>query len=135
MSQPKPEQIEASEVERLIAWPSKANSTSPTNGASRRCCAPWCGCSTRCWRPASACRSSSACCSASPPRKRHASRLMIHPPDSPNDPPGAHPGDDADAQAGNAPPGDSDTKATTAAPSTRTPPASRTSHRHRGMVV
>ena len=112
MSQPKPEQIKASEVERLIALAEQGQ----LDATDQRRVAPLLR--TLVWLQHTLLETRISLAklkrllfgkpTEKAPRKS--------PDNPPNDSPGAHPDGDADAHSGNAPPCDSDTKATTARP-------------------
>jgi hypothetical protein len=114
MSQPKPEPIEASEVERLIALAEQGQ----LDAAEQRRVAPLLR--TLVWLQHTLLETRISLAKlkrllfGKPTEKAPRKPPPDPPPDPPNDPPGAHPGDDAEAQAGSAPPGDSDARTTTA---------------------
>jgi transposase len=114
MSQPKPEKIEASEVERLIALAEQGQ----LDAAEQRRVAPLLR--TLMWLQHTLLETRISLAKlkrllfGKPTEKAPRKPPDDPPPDPPNDPPGARPGDDAEAQAGKAPPSDSDAKTTTA---------------------
>jgi len=114
MSQPKPEQIEASEVERLIALAEQGQ----LDAADQRRVAPLLR--TLVWLQHTLLETRISLAKlkrllfGKPTEKAPRKPPDDPPPDPPNDPPGAHPDGDAEAQAGNAAPSDSDAETTTA---------------------
>lgn len=109
MSQPKPEQIEASEVERLIALAEQGQ----LDAAEQRRVAPLLRTLVWLQHTLLETRISLAKLKRLLFGKPTEKTQRKPPPDPPNDPPGAVVGGDAEAQAGNAPPSDRDAKATT----------------------
>ncbi len=114
MSPSAPEQIEATEVERLIALAEQGQ----LDAADQRRVAPLLR--TLVWLQHTLLETRISLAKlkrllfGKPTEKAPRKPADDPPPDPPNDPPSAHPGDDAEAHSGDAPPSDSDTKTTTA---------------------
>jgi transposase len=129
MSQPKPEQIEASEVERLIALAEQGQ----LDATDQRRVAPLLR--TLVWLQHTLLETRISLAklkrllfgkpTEKAPRQPPDEPPPDPPPDPPNDSPGAHPDDDADAQAGNAAPSGSDAKTTTATSAVDPDPAGK----------